>query len=160
MPQRHEFAVTLAWTGNDGRGTSVRDFARDSELLAEHRPTIPGGPTPSFAGDGSGWSPEDLLIGAVAQCHMLWYLHLCARNGIDVQTYTDHATGVLEVERADGAMTSIDLRADVAIAAGDPALAEQLFTVAGEHCYIARSVNFPVHHAVTVTVVEGGGTTV
>ncbi len=150
MPQRHEFAVTVSWAGNDGRGTSVRDFSRDNEIEAEGRPTIPGGPTPEFAGAGGGWSPEDLLIGAVAQCHMLWYLHLCARNDIVVETYRDEATGVLEVERSDGEMTRIDLRATVEISSGDPETARSLFEVAGEKCYVARSLRTPVHHEITV----------
>ncbi len=93
----HQFDTTLRWTGNDGRGTAPKDFGRDGELEAEGRPTLPTLPPSAFAGGEGGWSPEHLLVGAVSQCHMLWYLHLCQRNGVVVEDYVDHASGELEV---------------------------------------------------------------
>ncbi|MBX9449150.1 MAG: OsmC family protein [Taibaiella sp.] len=38
--------------------------------------------------DQSKHNPEDLLLSAVASCHMLWYLHLCSEQGIVVMEYT------------------------------------------------------------------------
>lgn len=147
----HQFDTTLRWTGNDGRGTAPKDFGRDGELEAEGRPTLPTLPPSAFAGGEGGWSPEHLLVGAVSQCHMLWYLHLCQRNGVVVEDYVDHASGELEVTGSKGAMASVTLRAEVRISAGDPQAATELFTTAGELCYVARSLNCPVHHVVEVT---------
>jgi organic hydroperoxide reductase OsmC/OhrA len=42
-----------------------------------------------------------LLVAALAQCHMLWFLHLCAVNGIVVISYTHDAQGMM-AEGGDG----------------------------------------------------------
>ncbi|MGH3747387.1 MAG: OsmC family protein [Micromonosporaceae bacterium] len=42
---------------------------------------------PSFLGDAGRWNPEELLVASLSQCHMLWYLHLCADNGVVVTEY-------------------------------------------------------------------------
>ena len=146
-----EFHVTLTWTGNDGRGTSVRDHGTDGELAAAGRPTIP---TLAPRGGPDGWTPEHLLLGSVAQCHMLWYLHLCARNGVVVETYEDAATCRLVVDGSAGSVQDVHLHASVGISAGDPATATQLFAVAGEKCYVARSLTSRVTHDVDVRVLS------
>jgi len=44
---------------------------------------------------------EQLLVAALSQCHMLWYLVLCAKEGIVVTEYADRASGTL-VDSAGG----------------------------------------------------------
>jgi organic hydroperoxide reductase OsmC/OhrA len=86
-----------------------------------------------------------LLLAALASCHQLAYLHLCAVEGIVVVAYEDHAEGWMQ-ETADGAgqFTRVLLRPKVTISAGDAAKAKELHHEAHEKCFIARSVNFPV----------------
>jgi organic hydroperoxide reductase OsmC/OhrA len=45
------------------------------------KPDLLGSSAPEFRGDAARWNPEELLVAALSQCHMLWYLHLCAENG-------------------------------------------------------------------------------
>lgn len=144
------FDVTLTWTGNDGTGTSTGRFSREGELAAERRPTIPTSSRPARPDAVHGWTPEDLLAGSVAECHMLWFLHLCSRNAITVESYVDNATATLETEGSHGSVTLVELRATVDISAGDIELTRTLFDKAGELCYIANSLNCPVHHEITV----------
>src|SRR5687767_11345840 len=100
--REHRYAVTVEWTGNLGSGTSAyRAYARDHEIRASGKPAIPGSSDPAFRGDPARWNPEELLVGALAACHKLWYLHLCAEAGIVVTSYVDRAEGVM-VEEADG----------------------------------------------------------
>ena len=47
------------------------------------------------------WNPEQLLVAAVSQCHMLWHLYLCAIAGVVVTDYTDKPRGAM-VETPDG----------------------------------------------------------
>lgn len=150
MPRRTPYEITQRWTGNDGSGTSTSRFGRQGELAAEGRPTIPTGPSRDFQGEGGNWSPEDLLAGAVSQCQMLWYLHLCSRNDIVVEDYSDRCTAYLEVDKSRGQVTEVTLDAEVTISAGDRELAERLFEKAGELCYVARSLNCPVRHQISV----------
>lgn len=148
MNREHHYSTTVTWTGDLGEGTAgYRAYSRDHEVSARDKPPLPGSSDPAFRGDAARWSPEDLLVASLAQCHMLWFLHLCAVNGIVVTAYTDEATGVME-ETADGAgrFTSVTLHPAVTLA--DPALADkaaELHEQAHRLCFIANSVNFDVH---------------
>ena len=99
----HEYRVTNRWTGNRGEGTSdYRSYSRDHELSgAEKTAAIAGSSDAQFRGDRSRYNPEELLVGAVSACHMLWVLHLCADAGVVVTEYVDEAWGEM-VEHADG----------------------------------------------------------
>ena len=101
---------------------------------------------PAFRGDRTRWNPEDLLVGSLSACHKLWYLHLCAVEGVRVLSYRDEAEGLMagDPERG-GAFTRVVLRPVVGVAPGaDTALAAALHERAHHFCYIANSVNFPV----------------
>jgi len=152
----HHYAVGLDWTGNRGTGTSgYRDYGRDHVLRAEGKHDIAGSSDRAFFGDTDRWNPEELFVGALAQCHLLSYLHVAASNGIVVVGYTDAATGVME-QTADGGghFTSVTLRPVVSIASGDPALALELHHEASTKCFIASSVNFEVLHEPEILVVD------
>jgi organic hydroperoxide reductase OsmC/OhrA len=85
---------------------------------------------------------------------MLWYLGLAAEAGVVVTAYEDRPSGVM-VEEPNGAgqFESVMLHPTVTITpASDPALAEELHDRVGEYCFIARSINTPIHHEVTVRV--------
>lgn len=148
MPRKHQYAVTVHWTGNTGAGTSgYRSYARSHEITAgAGKPPIPGSSDWVFRGDASRWNPEELLLAALAGCHQLAYLHLCADAGVVVTAYEDHAEGMME-ETADGGghFVRATLRPRVTLAAGsDEAKARELHHAAHEKCFIASSVNFPV----------------
>jgi organic hydroperoxide reductase OsmC/OhrA len=90
---------------------------------------------------------------------MLTYLHMCAVNGVIVQTYTDHAIGNME-ETSDGGghFTEVLLRPTVTIQESNMIdKAKALHEKAHHLCFVARSVNFPVLHQPTILVAEGDG---
>ncbi|MEV4311153.1 OsmC family protein [Actinocrispum sp. NPDC049592] len=145
----HTYEVTVTWTGNRGTGTSgYRDFDRAHDIAAEGRPVIEASSDPAFRGDRSRWNPEQLLVAALSDCHMLWYLHLCAVAGVIVESYVDKAVGTMvEEKNGAGQFTEVILRPRVRVAAPDMvAKARELHHEANEKCFIARSVNFPVRH--------------
>ncbi|OQP85344.1 peroxiredoxin [Rhizobium rhizosphaerae] len=154
--KRHHYTVDIVWTGNEGKGTaSYRGYRRDHEIRAEGKPTIAGSSDPSFRGDPARWNPEDLLVASLSACHKLWYLGLCAGAGVIVLDYADHAEGImLEENGGAGQFTAVTLRPRVTISAeSDAAKARALHDEAHAMCFIARSVNFPVH-AEPVILVE------
>jgi organic hydroperoxide reductase OsmC/OhrA len=139
--------VTIKWTGNRGSGTSgYRDYDRSHEISVSSKVTIPASSDPKFRGDSTRYNPEELMVAALSSCHMLSYLHVCAVNGIVVTDYTDDATGTM-VETPDGGghLTEVTLHPVITISAGDAALAAELHGKAHHLCFIANSVNFPVH---------------
>ncbi len=155
MKLEHHYALELEWTGNRGSGTSdYKAYGRDHVVSAAGKPSIEGSSDRTFRGDPDRWNPEEMLLAALSQCHLLSYLHVAATNGIVVTGYTDSATGTMEqTHDGGGHFTSATLRPLVTISAGDPELALALHHEASEKCFIAASVNFPVLHEPTVTVV-------
>ena len=151
----HLYEVALEWKGDRGSGTSgYTAYDRAHVLSVPGKPDIPGSSDPHFRGDAARWNPEELLVASLSACHQLWYLHLCATNGVTVVGYRDQASGEM-VEHADGSgeFARVTLRPEVAIAPGsDVETALALHHQAARLCFIARSMNFPVEHAPRVTV--------
>jgi organic hydroperoxide reductase OsmC/OhrA len=149
----HRFAVRVEWQGNLGSGTSgYRAYGRDNLVTAHGKPPIDGSAAKPFRGSPERWNPEELLVAALSQCHMLSYLHVAVSNGIVVSAYEDDATGTMrQTPDGGGHFTSVTLRPRVTISAGDPELAQSLHAEASAKCFIAASVNFPVTHEPTIT---------
>jgi organic hydroperoxide reductase OsmC/OhrA len=152
--QDHSFAVSIEWTGNRGSGTSgYRAFGRDSILTADGKPPIEGSAARVFHGDATRWNPEETLVAALVECHLLSYLYVAVQNGIVVESYTDAATGTLQTEGdGSGRFTEVTLRPMVTISSGDPGVAQRIHADANALCFIAASVNFPVRHEPTIVV--------
>lgn len=149
----HTYDVTVTWTGDDGEGTTTyRSYRRDNVVTAEGLPDLAGSADPAFRGDPTRWNPEQLLVAALSQCHLLTYLHLCATNGVVVSGYVDDAHGEMTLNRDhSGQMASVTLRPRVTVAdAGMVERAVALHHDVPDLCFIARSVNFPVRHEPTV----------
>ncbi len=155
--RQHKYEIQVEWTGNTGEGTKTyRSYGRDLTIAAGGKPQILGSSDPSFRGDPSRYNPEDLLVASLSACHMLSYLHLCAVNHITVLDYRDAALGLMD-ENSDGSaqFTRVTLRPAVTIMPGDDSeKARALHTQAHHLCFIARSVNFPVDVAPTITVLS------
>jgi organic hydroperoxide reductase OsmC/OhrA len=151
---QHSFAVSVEWTGNRGTGTSgYRAFGRDNLLTSAGKPPIEGSAARVFHGDASRWNPEETLIAALVECHLLSYLYVATQNGIVVESYTDAASGILRTEGdGTGRFESVTLRPVVTISSGDPELARALHDEAEHLCFIAASVAFPVLHEPEIRV--------
>ena len=147
MAKRHHYEVRLDWSGQT---RDYRSYARNHTLAVAGKPALLGSADPAFRGDAARWNPEELLVGALSSCHMLWYLHLCAEAGVTVTRYRDSATGEMVETARGGEFQSVTLKPEVRLAPGsDQQLAQSLHGAANAACFIARSVNFPVHHEPT-----------
>ena len=159
MDKLHTYTTEVTWTGNRGTGTSgYRAYERSHEVAAEGRPAIPGSSDPAFRGDPARWNPEQLLLASVSQCHLLWYLHVCAVAGVVVTGYVDNATGTMAETAAGGHFTEVVLHPHVEVASA--AMVEQALALhadANKACFVANSVNFPVRHEPVVRVADAAG---
>lgn len=145
--KHHHYPITMKWTGNTGNGTrDYRGYERAHEYSVPGKPVIPGSSDPAFRGDRARYNPEELLVMSLSSCHMLWFLHLAAVEGVVVTAYADEATGTM-VESADsgGHFVEVVLRPRVTFEReGDRQQAAALHSRAHHLCFIANSVNFPV----------------
>lgn len=155
----HGYAIELEWTGDLGQGTSgPRAYRRTHVVRAPGKlHDLQGSSDRVFHGDRDRWNPEELLLAALADCHMLSYLYAAARHGVVVRGYTDAATATLREDgRGGGAIVEAVLRPRVLVA--DAAMldhAAALHAEAAELCFIAASVAFPVRHEPTAEVAAG-----
>jgi len=143
----HSYRAAITWTGAGTTGTtSYTAYSRDHEIVFEGKPPLLGSADPAFRGDPSRYNPEELLVAALSQCHMLWFLHLAANAGVVVLAYHDDPSGTMRVAAAGaGQFTEVVLRPQVTVQGEvSDADLDALHARAGEHCFISRSVNFPV----------------
>ena len=162
MDVDHHYELSLVWQGNTGTGTSgYREYSRAGELRVQGKPLLAASADTPFRGDADRWNPEDMLIGSLAECHLLSYLYVATLHGVVVTAYEDHATGSM-VATGDGGghFTEVTLHPRVTVADASMAQAAQrIHAEASAKCFIASSVNFPVHHEPIVLVdhQEGDG---
>ena len=143
----HTYGASVHWTGAGSNGTtSYESYSRNHAICAEGKPAIAASSDAAFRGDSARYNPEELLVASLSSCHMLWYLHLCAINGVTVTEYRDDASGAMEETGGGSAQfVNVDLRPVVTVAqTSQRAQALALHQTAHRLCFIARSVNFPV----------------
>ena len=159
MNREHRSALRSVWTGNRGTGTSgYRDYDRTVTVDIDGKPALEASADRPFRGDPAKWNPEDLLLAALSECHLLSYLHACVTAGVVVESYRDEATGVMtEDGRGGGAFTEVVLRPRVVVAEASMIdAARAAHAQAHDWCFIANSVNFPVRHEAEVSAARGG----
>ncbi|WP_402465653.1 OsmC family protein [Isoptericola aurantiacus] len=155
MGAHHSYAVTVTWptasldAGSPaGATSSYTAYTRDHDVALPGRPVLPGSADPAFRGDPERFSPEDLFVASLAQCHMLWFLHLAAEAGVVVREYSDDATGTMRVEgRGEGQFSDVTLHPRIVVDPGEKADDEHVAALherAHALCFLSRSVNFRV----------------
>ncbi len=142
----HTFAISLAWrNGPASNGETLRGYSRDGEISAvDHAPIVVSA-AGGFSGDITRWNPEELLMGALAQCHMLSFLWVAHSEGVTVVSYEDSVIGEMEMRGGSGAMTEVTLRPTVVVdSEAVAARVGEFHERAKAMCVIRSSVNFPV----------------
>jgi organic hydroperoxide reductase OsmC/OhrA len=155
MAEAH-YHTKLVWSGAArGAATNVESYSREFRAEIEGKPPLLGSADPAFRGDPALYNPEDLLLSALAACHMLSYLAVCAHAGIVVLSYEDAAVGT--IARRDGKVRFVDalLRPKVVLQPGsDLEKAKALHEKAHNICIIVNSVNFPVRHSAEINFAD------
>jgi organic hydroperoxide reductase OsmC/OhrA len=153
----HAYTARVVWEGNTGEGTAVyAAYGRQYRVQLAGKPDLAGSADPAFRGDADRHNPEDLFLASLSACHMLFYLSLCARQGVRVTAYEDETRGTLRMDVGGGGQfQEITLHPAVTIAAGDDTgLALRLHDTAHGLCFIARSCSVPIRHQPTIRTGE------
>lgn len=147
--KEHHYHARLIWDGNRGEGTATyAGYGRNHRIEIEGKPVLQATADAAFRGEADKHNPEDLFLAAIASCHMLTYLALCARARIRVLAYEDAATGTMKEDgKGGGRFEEVVLHPVVTIA--DAAQAEEAMKLherAHEGCFIANSCSVPIRH--------------
>lgn len=115
-------------------------------LTGEDLPQIVTAPPAEFGGPGDQWSPETLLVGAVADCFILTFRAIARASKLEWTNLECTAEGVLDrVERVTR-FTEFTVRAKLTVPAGtDTDKARRLLEKSEESCLITRSMTAAAH---------------
>lgn len=144
----HEYKAFIDWTCSRGIGTTnYSAYDRNYSVRVNGKQQVIHGSADSvFRGDPTRFNPEELFLASISSCHMLWYLHLCADNGIVVVEYADSATGtMIEKPEGGGHFQEVILQPLVTVETAEMVdKAKLLHHEAHKKCFIANSCNFPI----------------
>lgn len=100
---------------------------------------------PEFGGPDSGvWSPEDLLVGAVAACYAVTLEGAGERFGLPVQTIEVDGVGHVQKGPKGSVFTLIELHVTVEADEASLPAVEEAVRQAEERCLVRRALQIPV----------------
>jgi organic hydroperoxide reductase OsmC/OhrA len=106
-----------------------------------------------FGGPGGRWSPETLLVAAVADCFVLSFRSVASASKLAWTSLDATATGTLDKVEKATRFTKIEVRAVLSVPAGvDAARAQRLLERAEQICFISNSLACPRHLEASVEV--------
>lgn len=124
-------------------------------LSAAGLPDIASAAPQQFGGPGNLWSPEDLLVAAVADCFALSFRAIAAASKFEFVHLECRVTGTLDRVERIMLFTEFQIEAELTIpAGGDTSRAERLLEKAEQACLITNSLKSTVHLSSRVTVAE------
>jgi organic hydroperoxide reductase OsmC/OhrA len=133
FPHRYDVAA---------RATPEDDVAVESTGL----PTLRSAPPLEFGGPGDRWSPETLLVAAVADCFILTFRAIASFSRLSWVSLTCEVSGT--VDRVDRVtqFTGFDVRARLRLSAGaDLEQAHRLLIKAEQTCLVTQSLKAAAH---------------
>lgn len=125
----------------------------DVHLLSEDVETIVSGPPAEFGGPGGQWSPETLLVAAVADCFILSFRAIARASKLPWDAIECQAEGKLE--RVDRAMRFTEFTVNAVLQVPpdtDEQKAHRLLEKAEASCLITNSMSASRHLNAVVRV--------
>lgn len=109
-------------------------------------PALSSAAPAQFGGPGDRWSPETLIVGAIADCFILTFRAVARASTLPWTALRCKVTGTLDrIERVTQ-FTAFELHAELCVPEGtDVALARRAVEKAERGCLIANSLKAPVH---------------
>ena len=142
--------MKLNWSGENEVDSIGND--RLYEVYIEGKEPLTGSADEVFFGNPKLYNPEDLLLSALASCHMMSYFYVCRKRGVSIKSYQDNPEGVLKLEPdGSGKFESVTLKPIVELVDKTQVdLAVSLHKDAGRLCFIANSCSFKIAHSINV----------
>jgi organic hydroperoxide reductase OsmC/OhrA len=127
----------------------------DVSLSGEQLPRLASAPPAEFGGPGDRWSPETLLVGAVADCFVQTFRALARFARLPWISLTCDATGTLDRVNHVSQFTAFVIHASLAVPADvDREQAKRLMLRAEQTCLVSNSLKAGCRFEVDVHAVE------
>lgn len=144
QPLPHRYRVQ-----GEGRNTG------DIELTADRLTMIQSASPVEFDGPGDRWSPETLLVGAVADCFILTFRAVAKASRLSWISLDCDVTGTLDRVDRVTQFTGFDLTAHLVVPVGvDADVARQTLEKAERNCLISNSLKASIALTATVEITE------
>lgn len=143
VPFPHRYAVTAV------AGTEA-DVLLESGRLPPLRSTFPS----EFGGPGDRWSPETLLVGAVADCFALTFRAIANRSRLPWTSLVCDVVGTLD--RVNRVTRFVEFHIDARLQIPEGASGEEarrLLVKSEEACLVTRSLSAATHLNIAVETV-------
>ena len=136
----HHYTVTAS-------AAAEGDVTLDSAGVA----SIPSAPPAEFGGPGDRWSPESLLVAAVADCFVLSFRAIARASRLDWSRLECSAEGILDRVERQMRFTAFTVSATLEVPPGTAVdKAQRLLEKAEETCLITNSLVGDCHLQATV----------
>ncbi len=138
-----EHVVSLEWHFRP-HADVASTYSRDHTVTYDRGPVIGVSAGTDYLGNAACADPEQLLVNALASCHMLYFLALCEGSGLKVSCYSDRAVGRVEKKETGEFWVACITLSPKVVFSGDrmPSEAQiaRLHHRAHKGCFIANSL--------------------
>lgn len=123
----------------------------DVDLVGEGLATIPSAPPPEFGEPGGRWSPETLLVAAVADCFILSFRAISRASRLAWVSLECSVEGTLDRVEGAAKFTHFLVNATLKVPPGtNESRARRILQKAEESCLITNSLSGSTHLEATV----------
>lgn len=148
------YRASVLWALQPGEDFARGRYSRGHRLSFDGGVEVPASASPHVVGKwavAEAVDPEEMFVAALANCHMLTFLALCAKARVEVTRYEDHAESILDTVEKVTWVAEIHLKPTIRVARGtSKAKVEELFEKAHKYCFVANSIKSKVVMAPTV----------
>ncbi|WP_428821359.1 OsmC family protein [Microbulbifer sp. MCCC 1A16149] len=125
--------------------TASAGYEGEVSLTADGVEPIASAAPVQFDGPGDRWSPEDLLVAAVADCFILTFRAIAKHSKLEWTTLECNATGTLDKDGRKTCFTAFTINARLEVPEGtDMEKAHKLLEKSEESCLVTNSLNSEV----------------
>jgi organic hydroperoxide reductase OsmC/OhrA len=144
------YTADVKWALKEGEDFLKGRYSRGHTVSFDGGTVIPASASPHVVGK---WAveaavdPEEMLVAALSNCHMLSFLHVARLAGFTAASYSDHAEGVMgEMAPGRQGVTKVVLHPQIEWigAAPEKEKLRSMHHDAHEVCFIANSVKTQV----------------
>lgn len=137
-----EHKAIIIWK-RESADFAYKNYNRDHTWDFGHGNVVKASAAAAYLGNPEMIDPEQTFVASLSSCHMLTFLAIASQKKLVVDSYEDHAVGIL-AKNANGkmAITEVTLSPKITFSGTQPdeATLHQLHETAHKECFIANSV--------------------